>query len=133
MAESIICTSATLAKKLWEVKLFKANIAGSFFGPMMGKADDPNAFVYVKNNFVKEQGESMVFGLRAELSGDGVTSGQALENNEEALTLYDYTITLEEYAHAVLLKGPLTKQRSAFSIDTEAQSAIKEWGATKID
>jgi N4-gp56 family major capsid protein len=131
MAKTAFATNNALTKKAWEEQLFRDTKKESYFAKFMGSGSD--ALCQEKSHFTKDKGDAMTFGIRMRLAGAGVTSGQALEGNEEALTTYDYSVSLEEYAHAVRDRGPLDRQRAMFSIDEESQSALKDWGAEKID
>lgn len=131
MAKTAFATSNALTKKAWEEKLFRDIRKEAYFSTFEGESKE--SLIQVKRKLEKDQGDKITFGIRMRLSGGGVTSGQQLEGNEEALTTHDYSVSLEEYAHAVRDKGPLDRQRAMFSIDTESVDAIKTWGAEKID
>ncbi len=131
MAKTSFSTDNALTKKVWEEKLFRETLKISYFTKFMG--EDQDSLVYVKTNLEKDQGDKITFGIRNRLTGAGVTSGQTLEGNEEALSSYDYSLSLEQYRHAVRDNGAMSRQRAMFDIDVEAEAAIKDWGAEKID
>jgi len=131
MSKTAFSTSNALTKKLWQEKLFRDTVKESYFSKFMG--DNMESLVYTKTDLEKGQGDKLTFGIRMRLSASGVTSGQALEGNEESLTTYDYSLTLEQYRHAVRDDGAMSRKRAMFSISEEAVSALKDWGAEKID
>jgi len=131
MAKTRVPTNSALAKKLQDEQLFRDVLAASYFRRFFGK--DKGALVYEKTDLEKQKGDAITFGLRGLLTGEGVTSGQTLEGNEEDLKLYDFTVTLERYRHAVRDEGDLSRQRTAFDLIAEHRAAIKEWGSGKID
>ncbi len=131
MAKTTIGTSHALTKKLWEEKLFRDSLKVAYFSRFMGKGAD--SIVQVKTDLEKSKGDKITFGLRMRLSGAGVSDGAVLEGNEEALTLYDCSVLIHEYAHAVRDKGELDRQRPVFNMDAESRDAIKGWMAEKID
>lgn len=131
MSKTAFSTSDAQVKKLWEEKVWRDTVKEAYFSRFMGETS--NNMVYVKNELTKSQGDNITYTLRMRLEGAGVTSGQALEGNEEKLSVYSDSVSLEEYAHAVRDKGPLDRQRAAFSIDTESLQAIKDWGSEKIN
>lgn len=131
MAKTAFATGNALTKKLYEEKLFRDTVKETYFSKFMGEGAD--SLVQVNNSLTKDQGDNVKFGIRMRLSGTGVTSGQTLEGNEESLTSYDYSVSLEQYRHAVRDAGALDRQRAVFSIDTESEFALKDWGAEKID
>lgn len=131
MAKTAFATNNALTKKLYEEKLFRDTIKESYFSKFMGEGSEN--IVQVNNALTKDQGDNVTFGIRMRLSGDGVTSGMTLEGNEEALTTYDFGVALEQYRHAVRDRGALDRQRAMFSIDSESETALRDWGAEKID
>jgi N4-gp56 family major capsid protein len=131
MAKTNFTTSNALTKKAWEEKLFRDVNKESYFSRFMGDGSD--SVVCVKRQLEKEQGDKITFGLRMRLTGAGVTSGTTLEGNEERLTTHDYSLSLEQYRHGVRDDGAMTRQRAMFSISKESETAIRDWGAEKID
>lgn len=131
MSKTAFATSNALTKKLWEESLFRDAVKESYFDKFMG--DNMEALVYTKTELERTQGDKITFGIRKRLSAAGVTSGTALEGNEESLTTYDYSLSLEQYRHAVRDDGAMSRQRAMFSISEEAVSALKDWGSEKID
>jgi N4-gp56 family major capsid protein len=131
MAKTTFSTSNALTKKAWEEKLFRDTKKEAYFSRFMGMGSD--SVVQVKNEFLKNKGDLITFGIRMRLAGSGVTSGQTLEGNEESLVTYSHTVSLEQYRHAVRDNGALDRQRAMFSIDAESKDALKGWGGEKID
>jgi N4-gp56 family major capsid protein len=125
-------TSNALTKKLWEENLFRdVEIESYFVSRFMSESE--NNVVQVATELTKNQGDQITFGIVPNLTGDGVTSGQILEGNEEGLGSYDYSIVLEQYRHATRTKGKLDVQRAMFSIPNVSREKLKIWGAEKID
>lgn len=131
MSKTTFATNDTLTKQVYEEELFQDVMIESWAAKFMGETK--NSLIQVKSDLTKEQGDKIIFGIRQLLTGDGVTSGQTLENNEERLTTYSYTLSLEQYRHAVRDNGAMSRQRAMFSIDNESRDALKEWGVQKID
>ncbi len=133
MAKTAFATGNALTKKLWEKKLFEDAVKESYFLPRFGGVDSTTSIVMIKNDLTKSKGDNITYAIRMRLDGAGVTSGEALEGNEESLTTHSDSVSLEEYANAVRDRGPLDRQRVAFSIDQTSMDAIKDWGTEKID
>ncbi len=131
MAKTAFATSDALTKKLWEEQLFRDTLKESYFSRFMGKTAD--SLIQTKEALTKEKGDNITFGIRMRLSQPGVTSGATLEGNEEKLQTYSFSVSLEQYRHAVRDAGALDRQRAMFSIDEESVSALKGWGSEKID
>jgi hypothetical protein len=132
MSKTIFSTSNALTKKLWDEDLFRdVQIESYFVSRFMSESE--NNLVQVQTDLTKSQGDQVTFGIVPNLSGDGVTSGQTLEGNEEGLNSYDYSILLEQYRHATRTRGKLDVQRAMFSIPNVSREKLKIWGAEKID
>lgn len=130
--KTTFATNNPLTKKLWEERLFRDVEIESYFVSRFMSEDDNN-IVQVQTDLTKEQGDQVTFGLVPNLTGDGVTSGQVLEGNEEALNSFDYSILLEQYRHGTRTKGKLDVQRAMFDIPMVSRNKLKIWGAEKID
>lgn len=125
-------TSNALTKKLWEERLFRDVETESYFVSRF-MSENANNIVQVQTDLQKSQGDQITFGVVSNLTGDGVTSGQILEGNEEGLGSFDYSILLEQYRHGTRTKGKLDVQRAMFSIPDVSRDKLKIWGAEKID
>jgi len=131
MAVTSFATDNALTKKVWEEGLFRDTVKETYFSRFMGKNSE--SLVHVKENLEKSQGDKITFGLRMRLTGSGVTGTATLEGNEEALTTYSDSLTLEMYRHGVRDRGALDRKRAMFSINEESIYALKDWGREKID
>lgn len=131
MAKTVFTTSNALTKKAFEEKLYRDIVKESYFSRFSGTT--PQNLVHEKTQLEKGQGDKITFGIRMRPTGAGVTSGQQLENNEESLSTYDSSVTLEQYRHAFRDNGAMDRQRAVFSISEEQEAAIKEWGSEKVD
>lgn len=131
MAATALTTNDPLAKKTWDEMLFRDGVKEAYFSKFMGNSAD--SLVHVKTMLEKSQGDKITFGIRKRLVGSGVTGDSTLEGNEEALTTHDDSVSLEQYRHAVRTAGQLTEKRAMFDIDEESTSALKDWGAEKLD
>ena len=131
MANTAFSTSNALTKKVWEEKLYRDTVKESYFSKFM--SDSTESVIQTKTQLEKGKGDQITFGLRKRLTGAGVISGTQLEGNEEKLNTYDYSVSLEQYRHAVRDDGAMTRQRAMFSISEESRTALKDWQAEKID
>lgn len=132
MAKTAFATNNALTKKLWEEKLFRDTLKESYFSRFMG--ENENSIVQVKTQLEKSKGDNITFGLVARLNEMGfVTSGEAAEGNEQSLTTYSDSVSIEEYVIAVRDRGPLDRQRAMFMIDEVSQERLKGAMAELID
>lgn len=135
MAKFTYASSGALTRKLWlaeNEQLFRDAAKESYFMPRFASTGK-NSIVYEKKELQKGKGDKLTFGIRMRLSGSGVGPGQTLEGNEEALTTYNYSVTMTRRRHAVRVERGLTKQRLQADMEQEARSALKDWMAEYID
>lgn len=131
MAYTTIDTTNALTVKAWSEKLYRDAVKESYWSKFMGDGD--NNAMQTKSELDKKIGDKITFGLRAKLQGAGVTSGQRLKGNEEALNFYDSYVTIEQYRHAVKNQGEIDERRTRFNLKSEAKAALTDWGSEKID
>lgn len=120
-----------LAVKLWGKRLLREALKETFVSRFMGSTKD--SLVYVKNELNKSAGDRIRYGLRMQLSGDGIQGDATLEGSEEALVTYTDNIFIDQLRHAVRSDGQMTEQRVPFSIREEALDGLRDWWADRID
>lgn len=131
MATTAYGTNNPLAVKLWSkmlsVEALKACWAYKFIG------DDTSSMIQVKDETSKSAGDQITYGLRMQLTGNGVLGDGTLEGNEEALTTYSDALIINQLRHAVRSQGRMSQQRVPFSVRDEALSGLRDWWADRLD
>lgn len=120
-----------LAVKLWARKLFTEALKTTWFNRLMGR--NSSSLVQVMPETGKSKGDTVTFGLRMQLSGDGVQGDATLEGSEEALTTYNDSLVINQLRHAVRSAGRMSEQRVPFSVREEARAALTDWWADRLD
>lgn len=120
-----------LAVKIWAKKLFVEALKATMLDKFIGTSND--SAIQVKDDLSKSSGDKLTYGLRMQLSGDGVIGDSTLEGNEEALTTYTDSIYIDQLRHAVKVVGNMSQQRVNFDIRAEAQSGLVDWWADRLD
>jgi N4-gp56 family major capsid protein len=131
MATTSFPTNHPLAVKLWARKLFVDALKATWFDKFMG--DSPNSLIQVKSELNKSAGDKITYGLRMQLSGEGITGDGTLEGNEEALTTYSDSVLIDQLRHAVRSGGKMSDQRVPFSVREEAYAGLKDWWMDRYD
>ncbi len=133
MSKTTFPINDALSNKLWAKKLTVEGLKETWFGKFMGTSS--SSMIHVKTEPSKGAGDQVTFGLRMQLKGDGVTEGQTLEGNEEALTTYSDKLTINELDHAVRVKGDNTidAQRVPFNLRSEAKDGLQDWYSDRFD
>ncbi len=133
MASTSYGVNDSLSNKLWAKKLSAEALKETYFGRFMGTGSDN--MIHMKSETSTNAGDAVTFGLRMQLSGDGVTETQTLMGNEESLTTYSDKVVLNELAHAVRVrnKNTIDAQRVPFSLREEAKLGLKDWFSNRFD
>ena len=130
MAHDVIFeTDNALTRKKWARDLYKILLPSVEFNFLVGGADSP---IEIKNDLSKGEGDTIKFGIRKPLTGEGVVGQDELEGNEEKLKFSNFYVTVEELNHAVDTGGKMDEQRIPYNLLQEAKSALNDWWAEKL-
>jgi N4-gp56 family major capsid protein len=120
-----------LAVKLWSkrlsVEVLKATWATRFMG------ETSSSIIQIKDETSKSAGDKITYGLRMQLTGNGVIGDGTLEGMEESLTTYNDAVYINQLRHAVRSAGRMSQQRVPFSIRDEALSGLRDWWSDRVD
>ena len=120
-----------LVQKAWGKDTWKAAMKNIFFDKFTGK--DANSIVQVVDNLKKDAGDQVTIPLLLKLSGNGVVDDNILEGNEEALQYRDFAVTINQFRHAVRLKGKFEEQKSKLTMRTDAKAGLQTWLTELVD
>lgn len=120
-----------LSNKVWSKRLFREALKETYISRFMGSSK--NSLVYVRDELGKVAGDRIRYGLRMQLTGDGVDGDNTLEGNEEALTTYYADLLINQSRHAVRSAGEMSEQRVPFSVREEGADGLRDWWADRID
>ncbi len=130
MAHTEIPTGHALAPVIVQRKLFLDTVKKAYFTRFMGGEDN---IVFVKEDFTKQKGETMTFGLRTRVTGSPILGNATAKGKEDRLSFYSFNLTLERYRYPIMDDGALTRQRFVGDIPSEIRSALVDWGSEQID
>jgi len=133
MASTTYGVNDSLSNKLWAKKLAAEALKETYFGKFMGTGSDN--MIHLKSETSTNAGDTVTFGLRMQLQGDGVTEAQTLMGNEESLTTYSDKVIINELAHAVRVrnKNTIDAQRVPFNLREEGKLGLKDWFSNRFD
>lgn len=133
MSATTFGTNDALTQQAWSKKLSTELMAETYVGKFIGK--DDNSLIQKKSELKKDEGDTITFGLRAALQGEGRGEGETLEGNEESLQTFDDKIIVNELRHAVKVKnkGSIDEQRVSFGLRKEAKSGLRDWFGERYD
>jgi len=130
MALSTYGTNHALAVRFWAKKLAAEALRKTFFSDLIGRSTDS---VIVRRDEMKEAGDRVTVGLRAQLTGAGVSGDATLEGNEEALATYGDTLMIDQLRNGVRSAGRMSEQRVLFDFREEAKAGLSDWIADRWD
>lgn len=119
------------AVKLWSKKIAREALRETMAMKFMGTSS--NNMIQVFDDTSKGAGDRIRVPLRMQLSGRGVGETEALEGNEESLSVYYDDVLINDLAHAVRMKVTIDAQRVPFSVREEARLGIQDWYSDRID
>jgi len=123
-------TMTTWAKKWW----IEAKTEAYFYETGMIGPSEENDIIVEFKDLEQGQGYKHTFGQVRELSGAGVTGDSTMEGNEEAPTVYDDAIEIDQKRNAVRTYGKLSDQYpSDKGVRQWAVSLLKRWMADVVD
>jgi N4-gp56 family major capsid protein len=113
-----------LRPEMWQKELYADVMDNLYFTEqgLMGK--DENNIVQIKEELKKEKGDTVTFGLTAKLTGNGVSGDSELEGNEEKISAYSQSISIDQKRFAVRLDGKLDEQKNAYDMRVDAKKKL---------
>jgi N4-gp56 family major capsid protein len=131
MAYTSFPVNDAFAVKLWSKMLIVAEREALDIAPLIGT--DDNSVIQMKTETSKGSGDSVTFGLRARLTGDGITETETAEGNGESLSIYSDSVLINELGHNVGVKSQNTidQQRVPFDLRQQARDGLGEWWADR--
>jgi len=131
LADTSYTTNDPLTVKLWSKALQAEVLKNTWAMNFTGTSAD--SLIQVKTETQKGAGDKITFGLRMQMSGDGVAGDSVLEGSEEALTTYTDAIIIDQLRHAHRSAGRMTEQRVTYNLRDEARSGLADWWSARID
>lgn len=132
MAVTTISKEHALAMRQWSKTIAVETSKALRISNLIGTSD--SSIIQEKTETNKSGGDSVTFGLRAQLMGMGVTEGQVLEGNEESLQFMHDKVVINELYNAVRVKydTSIDQQRFAGDLRSQTKNAIVDWLANRM-
>ena len=108
LTEFLTGNAATVQR--WAEKLWIEMPREIYWGKFMSE-DAMKTPIEVKRDLEGKPGDKLAFYLTRKLAGAGVTGDAVLEGNEEQMTTYTDTLTLDQVRNAVRLAGRLSEKQ----------------------
>ena len=130
MAETRFASNDNLTRKKWARDLFKIILPAVEFNDLVGKGS--GSVVQMRTELGKGEGDTITFGIRLPLTGEGVVGNDTVEGNEEKLIFKNFNMTIEELNHAVDTGGKMEEQRVPYDLMKEGRDGLQEWWSDKL-
>jgi len=124
MAVQSFSTSNALVPQQWSEGLEAEVLKKISYTGLIGKRSD--ALMQWKDSLSNKPGDTETIGLRMQLNSKPKSSSDAVENNEQTLTLYNMSYTIDEVVDAVRFKNVIDRQRVNFDMRDEAKAALAD-------
>ena len=129
MANSV--SISALRVQLWRKQLF-ADVRDSLYMQRFIGGASTN-MIQELTDLKGGPGYLINFGLGMKLSGTGVTGDSEQEGNEEAMTDYSETVSIDQLRNAVRLTGKMDEKKNAYKMRMSAKERLTDWWAERID
>ena len=128
---SLTVKNSNLVPTLWGTELWTEILRDLWFRKFISKGKDN--IVQISSELGKKAGESLRFGLRMKLTGDGIDGDAERAGHEEALDIKDDECDIDQKWHGVTLKGRMEEQKVAYNMRSEAKAGLKDWWTELLD
>jgi len=117
-------TSHALVPQQWSEGLEAEVLKKISWTGLVGKRSD--SLIQWKDSLSSQPGDTETLGLRMQLSAAPKSSSDAVEGNEQTLTMHDMSFTIDEVVDAVRFKNVIDRQRVTFDMRDEAKAALAD-------
>lgn len=124
MATQAFGTSHALVPQQWSEGLEAEVLKKISYAGLIGKRSD--SLIQWKDTLSSKPGDTETVGLRMQLGAAPKSSSQAVEGNEQTLTIHDFSFTIDEVVDAVRFKNVIDRQRVTFDMRDEAKAALAD-------
>ena len=131
MARTSILNPNELTQKAWPQTVFKIMLENMQLSGLMSEGNDMP--IIIDRTLQGRPGDQVIFELDMPLSNAGGTDDSDIEGNEEAMSFFNFPVTIHERNHGVRSSGKMTDKRSAIKIRSKAAYAIGRWSAEQVE
>ena len=131
MARTSILNANELTQKAWPQTIFRIMLENMQLSALMSEGNDMP--IVIDRTLQGRPGDQVIFELDMPLSSAGGTDDSDIEGNEEAMSFFNFPVTIHERNHGVRSAGKMTDKRSAVKIRSKAAYAIARWSAEQVE
>lgn len=131
MARTSILNANELTQTAWPQTVFRIMLENMQLSGLMSEGNDMP--IVIDRTLQGRPGDQVIFELDMPLSNAGGTDDSDIEGNEEAMSFFNFPVTIHERNHGVRSAGKMTDKRSAVKIRSKAAFAIARWSAEQVE
>lgn len=131
MARTSILNANELTQKAWPQTVFRIMLENMQLSTLMSEGNDMP--IVIDRTLQGRPGDQVIFELDMPLSNAGGTDDSDIEGNEEAMSFFNFPVTIHERNHGVRSAGKMTDKRSAVKIRSKAAFAMGRWSAEQVE
>ena len=131
MARTSILNANELTQKAWPQTIFRIMLENMQLSGLMSEGNDMP--IVIDRTLQGRPGDQVIFELDMPLASAGGTDDSDIEGNEEAMSFFNFPVTIHERNHGVRSAGKMTDKRSAVKIRSKAAFAIARWSAEQVE
>ncbi len=131
MARTSILNPNQLTQRAWPQTFFMIMLENMQLSTLMSEGNDMP--IVIDRTLQGRPGDQVIFELDMPLSNAGGTDDSDIETNEEAMSFFNFPVTIHERNHGVRSNGKMTDKRSAIKIRSKAIFALGRWSAEQVE
>lgn len=131
MPRTSILHANELTQKAWPQTAFRIMLENMQLSALMSEGNDMP--IVIDRTLQGRPGDQVIFELDMPLSSAGGTDDSDIEGKEEAMSFFNFPVTIHERNHGVRSAGKMTDKRSAVKIRSKATYAIARWTAEQVE
>ncbi len=128
--DTSILSANRLTQEMWPQTKFEIMLANMQLSKFIGGTED---IITMDTNLKKGHGDKVTMELDMPLSDAGGFDDSTIEDNEEAMSFFNFPVEVHERSHGVRSAGIMSEKRSAVKIRTKAIFALARWSAEQVD
>lgn len=113
-----------LRPEIWRKELYADVMDNLYFTQSGLMGEGPNNIIQILPDLKKQPGDTITVGLTAKLTGSGVTGDSELEGNEEQITPYSESVSIDQWRNAVRLRGKLDEKKNGYNMRMDAKDKL---------
>ncbi len=128
--DTSILSANRLTQEKWPQTKFEIMLANMQLSKFIGGTED---IITMDTNLKKGNGDKVTMELDMPLSDAGGFDDSTIEDNEEAMSFFNFPVEVHERSHGVRSAGIMSEKRSAVKIRSKALFALARWSAEQVD